>query len=135
MAANLTKISAPYLSDTNLPVKMSGLFAGEVLPVACPCYIHTDGKVYKCVSTKVDEANHAVFDGFCISGALAIGDPVTLVGLGARIHVTASGNTIGARYWVSATAGAISDTKVATADAPIAKAVSATDIRIIRASY
>jgi hypothetical protein len=133
--ANLTKITAPYLADTIAPLRMSPLYAGEAIPVASPCYIAADGTVMKCVTTTVDEANHPWFDGICIAGAAAIGDPVTLFGLGARIHVTASGNTIGARYWISATAGSISDAKVASADVPFAKAVSATDIRIIRASY
>jgi hypothetical protein len=135
MAANITKITAPYLADTIAPLRISPLYAGEAIPVCSPCFIHTDGKAYKCVSTEVDEANHTKFDGISIAGAAAANDPVTLFGLGARIHVCASGLTIGARYWVSATAGAIYDAKVASADTPIAKAVSATDIRIIRASY
>lgn len=135
MAANMTKTAAPYLSDTIAPLRIAPLFAGEVLPVLCPCYIDTDGTVKKCVSTAVDIANHAKFDGICIKGAAAIGDPVTLYGLGARIKAADSGLTIGTLWWVSATAGALYDTKVASADTPVAKAVSATDIKIIRASY
>jgi hypothetical protein len=136
MAANITKIASPRLADTHTPIRRGPLYAGEVLPVACPCYVHTDGKVYKCVSTAVytAPATTSKWDGFCIQGAAAIGDPVTLFGEGTRVTIAASGLTIGAFHYVSATAGALYDAAVAASDGthPVSKVVSATDILIIR---
>jgi hypothetical protein len=133
MTANLSKLSAPILADdaSGHAHKIGVFTAGEVIPVASPVYIHSDGKIYKSVSSACTISNIAKFDGFVIDGC-ASGEVVTVWGIGTRVKVVASGLVIGTYQWVSATAGAISDTKVASADLPISKAVSATEIRVIR---
>lgn len=132
--ANLTKATAPYLSDPRAPLRLGPLYAGEVIPVGSPCYVKNDGLVYKCVTTVTGHVvTVSAWDGFCISGAPAVGDPVTLFGIGARIHICeTTGVLIGTYYWISATPGAIATAAVVATDIPFAKGVSATDIRIIR---
>lgn len=134
MTANLTKGTAPALVYGS-PLRRS-ILAGEVLPAMCPVYIHTDGTALKCVSTAVLGTTHPRFDGFVMNPALAIGAPVTVFSVGSVIHLDVTETlVIGAVYWISATAGAISDTKVAANDVPFAKAISTTDIQIIREAY
>jgi hypothetical protein len=131
MPANLTKVTAPYWVVKS-PLRRT-VRAGEILPVACPVYIHSDGKAYKCVSTACTIGTISKWDGLTQQAA-AIGDAVTVMGVGARMHVCASGITIGAFYFVSGTAGAISDTKIAATDTnyPCFKGVSATDLEVVR---
>lgn len=134
---HITKSSTIYLADTNAPLRISG-FAGEALLAGAPCYIKSDGKVWMSGSAIVDATatgSHPAFDGMTISAVSAANDPVTLFGLGTRIHIADSGLTIGTLYYSGSVAGMLSDTKLATYDTPIAKACSATDIRIVRGSY
>lgn len=134
--ANLTKISAPYLSDPRAPLRMGPLYAGEIIPVASPCYVAADGTVMKCITTTTGFiATVSAWTGFCISGAAAIGDPVTLFGVGTRAHICASGVVIATYYWIAATAAQIDTTAVVATDIPFAVGVSTTDIRIIRPPY
>lgn len=129
----ITKSSTIYLADTNAPLRISG-FAGSALDAGAPCYIDSNGKVLMAASGLVDEANHTMFDGVTIS-AVVVNGPVTLFGLGSRVHIAESGLTIGSRVWSGSVAGTLSDAKIASADTPIAKVCSATDIRIVRSSY
>jgi hypothetical protein len=111
---------------------ISGLVAGEDLDPVAPCYVKSDGKVYMSVTT-VDNgiATQAAFAGFT-ADAVSSGEPVTLFGKGARFSI-ASGLTPGDIYFVSATAGALSDTAVLANDvSPVAMAISTTDIVVIR---
>ena len=63
----------------------------------------------------------------------AAGDPVTVFGVGSVINIGVTETlTPGDVFYVSATAGAISTSKIAANDVPFAKAVTATDIMIIR---
>lgn len=130
--ANITKDT--YVSaDVNSLMRcvyVSQLIAGEDLPAVSPCYIGSDGKVYKAVSTQCTITNVADFVGVTPK-LVKSGDPVTLFGKGARFNL-GSGMTPGTLLWISATAGAWSDAKVATADLPLAWVISATDILVIR---
>jgi len=106
------------------------LIAGEDLDVAAPCYIKSaDGKVYMSNATAVNEA--AEFAGFTARAAKA-GQPITLVGLGARFQYGSS-LTPGSVYYLAATAGRL-DTVVTVGDTEgVAMAINSTDILVIRA--
>ena len=109
--------------------QITGLVAGEALDVAAPCYIKTsDGKVYMSNGTAANEA--AEFVGFT-PRAVAIGEPVTLFGVGARFSY-GTGLSPGDRYYIGATAGRL-DSAATTGDAVgVAQAITATDIRVTR---
>lgn len=112
---------APQISD--------GLVAGEALLVAAPCYIKaSDGKVYMSNGTAANEA--AKFDGFT-ARAVPSGQPVTLFGTGAKFEY-AAGMTPGANLFIGTTAGRL-DTVATTGDAAgVARAITATVIRVTR---
>ena len=109
--------------------QLTGLYAGEVLDIVAPCYIKSsDGKVYMSNATSANEA--AEVAGFT-PRAVASGQPVTLLGIGARFRYGTS-LTPGDIYYLGATAGRL-DTAATTGDAfGYAQAVDATDIVIIR---
>jgi hypothetical protein len=110
------------------PQLTGNLYAGEALDVCAPCYIKaSDGKVYMSNGTAANEA--AKFDGFT-PRACAIGEPVTLLGVGARMRY-GSGLTIGASYFVAATAGRLDTAATTGGTVAIARAINATDIRVI----
>lgn len=111
--------------------QITGLYAGEDLDVAAPCYIKTsDGKVYMSNGTAANEAAEII--GFT-PRAVKNGQPVTLFGKGARFNYGSSLSP-GDRYYIGATAGRL-DTAATTGDAKgVAQAITATDIRIIRDS-
>jgi hypothetical protein len=109
---------------------VSGLVAGEDLPVAGVAYIKSDGKVYSSASGVCTVSNVPDYTGFT-PAAVSEGDPVTLFRVGARFNYS-SGMTPGALFWVGTGEGKLSDAKLASADTPVAVAVSATDILIIR---
>ena len=111
--------------------QITGLIAGEALDVVAPCYIKaSDGKVYMSNGTAATEP--AKFHGFT-PRAVGIGQPVTLFALGARFGY-GSGLTIGAKYFIGATAGRL-DTAATVGDAVgAAFAVTATDIICTRAA-
>jgi hypothetical protein len=103
------------------------LYAGEALDPAAPCRIHTDGLVYMTNGT-ANNAN-ANCDGFT-ARAVAVGQPVTLYGVGARFQY-GSGLTPGARYYAAATAGRLDTAATTGGLEPIAVAVNATDIIVL----
>lgn len=109
--------------------QITGLYAGEDLDVAAPCYIKSsDGMVYMSNGTAANEAAEIV--GFTPRAAKA-GQPITLVGKGARFGY-GSGLTPGDIYFIGATKGRL-DTAATTGDAVgVAQAVTATDIRVTR---
>jgi hypothetical protein len=111
--------------------QISGLYAGEDLDVAAPCYVKSsDGKVYMANATGTTEI---AFPWGFTARATKSGQPVTLFGAGTRF-LYGSGLTIGATYFVGATAGRL-DTGATVGDAVgVAKAVTATDIIVIRAN-
>lgn len=109
--------------------QITGLYAGEDLSVAAPCYIKSsDGKVYMSNGTSANEA--AEFAGFT-PRAVKSGQPVTLFGIGARFNYGSS-LTPGDVYYIGATAGRL-DTAATTGDTMgTAMAVTSTDIVVIR---
>lgn len=111
---------------------VSGLIAGEALDAVSPCYVHSDGKVYMTVtSASTTLSTQTNYLGFCADN-VALGDPVTLFGKGARFDV-GSGLTAGTLYFSGSVAGTLSPTVVLSNDvSPLAVAVSATDIVVIR---
>ncbi len=112
------------------PQITGNLYAGEALAVAAPCYIKaSDGKVYMSNGTAANEA--ATFFGF-VARACAIGEPVTLFGVGARFRY-GSGMTPGQKLFVAATPGALDTAATIGGLVAIARAVTATDITIISA--
>lgn len=131
MSANITKSSNVRLADIHAPLRLTAL-AGEVIADGSPVFLHTDGTFHKAVSTSVGIANLSKFDGIVVSGATAAGLPCTAFGVGAKIHIAEGTLTIGQFVYVSATAGALYDAKVATADGPVAKAITTSDIEVIR---
>jgi hypothetical protein len=109
--------------------QLTGLIAGEALDVVAPCYIKSsDGLVYMSNATSANEAAEVV--GFT-PRAVAIGQPVTLFGIGARFRY-GTGLTPGNVLYLGATAGRL-DTAATTGDAfGYAVVITATDIVIIR---
>jgi len=131
--ALVTKVSTAGIDTVTAQVapQISGLYAGEDLGIAAPCYIKaSDGKVYQTNGTAANEA--ATVYGFTPRAAKS-GQPITLYGLGTRFRY-GSGLTIGATLYAAATAGAL-DTAATTGDAVgVAKVITATDIIVIRAN-
>lgn len=132
--ADVARVATASGDTTHLqkvPQISGDLYAGEVLAAVAPCYIKaSDGKVYQCNGTAANEA--AKFDGFT-ARAVDINQPVTLYGIGARFQY-GSGMTIGADLYLSATAGVLADAPTAGGLVPIARVITATDIRVTRNS-
>jgi hypothetical protein len=116
-----------YLSD--------GLQAGVALVKGDACYIDANGRVQKAVSTVLfatgTSYNVTKFDGLVNEDHISGSYGVTLYGAGA-VFGYSSGMTVGQPLFVSSTAGALSNTVISLTDRPVAKAVSATDIKILR---
>ena len=112
--------------------QITGLYAGEDLSVAAPCYIKSsDGKVYMSNGTSANEAAEII--GFT-ARAVKSGQPATVFGKGARFNY-GTGLTPGDKYYIAATAGRL-DTATTTGDAVgVAQAITSTDIRVIRDSH
>lgn len=107
------------------------LYAGEALGAVDACYIKgSDGKVYKSNGTALNEA--AKFDGFTPC-AYSAGEAVTLFGVGARFRY-ATGMTPGADLYVATTAGGLDTAATTGGTRAVARAISATDIRVTRNS-
>lgn len=130
--ATLTRVAQASGDTTHLmkvPQISGDIYAGEALDAVAACYIKAvDGKVYMSNGTAGNEA--AKFDGFT-PRACALGQPVTLYGVGARFRY-GSGLTIGADLYVSATAGRLDDAASTGGITAIARVVTATDIRVTR---
>lgn len=124
-----TKASMDAATGMYAP-QITGLYAGEALDIAAPCYIKSsDGKVYMSNGTAANEAAEVI--GFT-PRAVAIGEPCTLFGAGARFHYSDGALTPGDKYYIGATAGRL-DTAATTGDAVgVAQALTTTDIRVIR---
>lgn len=108
--------------------QVSGLVAGAAIAATDACYIAAaDGKVYPSNGTAANAS--AKVDGFAAQSASA-GQGVTLFGRGTRMRY-GSGLTIGALYYLAATAGRLDTAATTGGTVAIAKAISATDIRIV----
>ena len=134
--ALITMSATVYLADPRTPLRLGSFVVGATaLPIGAPCYItSTANTILPSITTTTSPGlvTNTAFNGFAIQAG-AIGETITLFGLGTRIHIVESGLTIGAYYWCSATAGRISDALVLTGDIPFAYSASATDIIICRA--
>lgn len=129
--ALVTRIANASGDASNLQIapQISGdLYAGEALDPAAPCYIKSsDGLVYMSNGTAATEP--AKFMGFT-PRAVGIGQPVTLYGVGARFRY-GTGLTIGARYFIAATAGRLDTAATTGGTVAVAEAINATDIRVL----
>ena len=113
-------------------LKMAIPEAGEALVAGYACVIKSDGKVYHAGTAVVTGTNAVKFDGF-VPMDKAIGDPVTLIGQGNVMTLDGNaGLTAGTDYYLSATAGVLSDAKIAGQDLPVARAISTSAIRVLR---
>lgn len=116
------------VSTGQIAPQITGLFAGEDLDVAAPCYIKSsDGLVYMSNGTANDEAAECV--GFT-PRAVKSGQPVTLFGYGTRFKYGSS-LTPGDIFYIGTTKGRL-DTAATTGDAAgVAQVITASDIRVI----
>lgn len=122
-------VSLDMKSAQHVPY-VSALKAGEDLLSAAPCYVGSDGKVYMSISTQTTVSGVADYVGFT-ADVIASGSPVTLFKTGARFNY-ASSMTPGAYLFIGATAGRLDNAKVASGDDPVAVAISASDILVVK---
>jgi len=128
--AALTKVATASVdaSTAMFAEQITGLVAGETIAACAACYVKAaDGKVYNSNGTANDAA--AKFDGIAAQAAKA-GDGVTLFGRGTRMSY-GSGLTTSALYYVGTTAGGLDTAATTGGLVAIAKAINATDIRIV----
>lgn len=109
----------------------SGFVAGEAITAGDICYIKSDGKVWKSNGTSANAAARA--DGIAMETAAANTSGVTLM-RGIDVQY-ATGLTPGARYYVSATAGALDDAATTGGTGACAFALDTTRIRFTGSSY
>lgn len=134
--ANLAKDVANAGLDTSqalvAPHIAGDLIAGEALEACSPCYIKaSDGKAYQSNGTAADEA--AKFDGFT-GKAYAIGQAVTLFGVGFRGRYSAGTLVPGTNLFIGTVAGSLADAATTGGVRAIARAVSSTDFRVTKNS-
>jgi hypothetical protein len=130
--ATIAKSGTPSLSSVLPPAncKISGLLAGEAIAAGDPCYIKSDGKVWLSTGAAANAA--AKVDGFAAQAA-SVGEGVTLV-FDVNIRYGA-GMTPGARVYLGATAGILSDAATTGGTAPIGFVVDATRIHVWQSRY
>jgi hypothetical protein len=130
--AQIAKSGTPSLSSPlpNGADVLAGLFAGEDLAVWDACYIKSDGLVWKSNGTSANAA--AKVDGYAPAVTKA-GEPVTLY-KNVRVRYGA-GLTPGARIYLSATAGTLSDAATTGGTAPIGFVVDATRVHLDVSRY
>lgn len=130
--ATIAKSGTPSLASV-LPGQndqIAGLLAGEAIAAYDACYVKTDGKVWRSTGTAANAA--AKVDGWAAE-ACNTGEAVTLF-MDVNVRYGA-GLTPGARYYLSATAGAIDDAATTGGTAPVAFAIDATRIRVLQSRY
>jgi hypothetical protein len=126
--ASVAKSGTPSLSTRNpCPAHSVGsdFRAGEAISAGDPCYIKSDGKVWRSIGTTADAA--AKVDGWAPVAA-ASGEAVTLL-TDVDFRWGAS-MTPGTRLYLSLTAGTLSDTTTAGGTTACAMAIDATRIRV-----
>lgn len=128
--ANLTKSGRPSLAtlEPGYEHQHNNLLAGEALDYGDFVYVASSGKVMKASGAAANAAS--LHEGVVLQAA-AINDGVS-IHQGVTINY-GSGLTPGARYYLSTTAGLLSDTATTGSPAtnPVAKAVDTTRIYII----
>jgi hypothetical protein len=132
MAANITMTGTPRLADPHAPVRFTAT-AGTAMTAGDGVYIHTDGKFYPIDKTVVTIANVSKWYGVIINTVVA-GEAVTAFGIGAKIYMTDTVQTIGKFFYVSATVGKFYDAAVASADTylPCLKFITAHVAEVVR---
>lgn len=129
--ATIAKSGTPSMCSVNPPQNnQHNLKAGEAIAAGDACYIKSDGLAWRSNGTAANAA--AKVDGFAAEAA-AVGEAVTL-----WFEVNfryGSGLTPGARYYASATAGALDDAATTGGTAPVAYAVDATRIHVMESRY
>jgi hypothetical protein len=130
--AQIAKSGTPSLCSLlpNGSDVLSGLMAGETLAAYDACYIKSDGKVWKSNGTSANAA--AKVDGYAAT-ATAADEPVTLL-KNIRVRYGA-GMTPGARIYLSATAGTLSDAATTGGTAPIGFVIDATRVFLDVSNY
>lgn len=129
--ATITKVSASMdMVTAQYAPQITGLIAGSALVLGAACYIlSTDGLVYP--SDAVADHEHARCHGFT-GRAVAIGEPVTLFGMGTRFRY-AAGLTPGAQLFLGILGTGDLDDAATTGDSlGVAVAITATDIVVTR---
>lgn len=130
MAANLTKATAPVPSLATLspcPTNQLSLPAASDLAAGDMVYINSSGQFAKTNGT----SNDALAQWFgMVATACKSGDIATAF-YNVEFSYAASGLTPGARYYISATAGALYDTATTGGDVPCAFATSATNVFVM----
>jgi len=130
--ATLVKSGTPSLASAlpDASQKITGLLAGEAIAVGDVCYIAAAGTIFRSNGTAATAP--AKCDGMAVVAA-AIGEAVTLIhDVNVRYGATL---TPGARYYVSATAGALDDVATIGGTSPVAFAIDATRIHIMLSRY
>lgn len=131
--ALVTRVAPSFDTSTGMfAPQITGLIAGQNLNILSPCYIRTaDGFVYMSTAAADNEAAEVV--GFNTRAAVA-GQPVTLIGYGARCRYGA-GLAVGSRLYVGAAAGTLDDAPQVGDPFGVADVISATDIRVTRSAH
>lgn len=130
--ALLTRSTLVGPADTThlmkVPQISGDVYAGEALDAgACVYRKASDGLVYMSNGTAVAEA--ARFMGVVVRTVPA-GQPVTIYRSGTRLQY-GTGLTIGALYYVAATAGRLDTAATTGGLVAVAEAISSTDIQIL----
>ncbi len=109
--------------------QVAGLIAGQTIDAGAACYIKTaDKKIWMSDGTAANEA--AEFVGISARKATA-GEPVTVVGLGARFRHYGSGLGPGDKYFVAATPGRFDTAATVGGLTAVVRAITDTDIVVI----
>jgi hypothetical protein len=130
--AQVAKSGTPSLSSVLPPSsqRISGLLAGEAIEAGDACYIKSDGRIWKSTGAAANAA--AKVDGYAATSA-PVGEAVTLYfDVNFRYG---SGLTPGARVYLSATAGTLSDAATTGGTAPIGFCVDSTRIHLWQSRY
>lgn len=109
--------------------------AGVSLAPGDAVYIDSNSLVQKATNAVLGATGSSFaeskFDGMVGETFISGSKGVAIFGVGTIFGYATSGLTVGARYWLG-TGGALQDTMPTAVDRPVAKAVSATNIQIIR---
>ena len=121
---------SPDGSTAQYAPQIADLIAGEDILACAPCRIDgSTGMVYMSNGTAAN-ANAGV-DGVSARSAKT-GQPITLFGHGTRFRYANKTLTPGQRLYVAATAGRLDDTATTGDAVGVAKAITDSDIRVIR---
>lgn len=125
---------APSLDPKTVGCLIGPYQAGVSLAPGDAVYVDSNGLVQKATNATVGATGSSFaeskFDGMVVETFISGSKGVSIFGHGTVIDYGSS-LTIGAQYYLG-TGGAIQDTMPTAVDRPVAKAISATNIRILR---